>query len=81
MKKREIADKVSADVDSGLDRFDLEQEIMSCWNVLDDMKLTAKTESGVDVAVYMESLATVYDVKFHKLFDTFSTLVHEGKIV
>ena len=83
MKKRVIADAVSADVGSGLDRLDLEQQILNCWNIIDDIK--AVTENGVssseDLNEYMNALATLYNVKFNKLFDTFGILIEEGKIV
>jgi hypothetical protein len=83
MKKRVIADAVSADVGSGLDRFDLEQQILNCWNIIDDIK--AVTENGVSSSEglneYMNALTTMYNVKFNKLFDTFGILIEEGKIV
>jgi hypothetical protein len=83
MKKRVIADKVSADVGSGLDRFDLEQEIMSCWNIVDDIKAVTENEmlTGEDMTEYLNALTTVYTVKFSKMFDIFGILIEEGKIV
>jgi len=83
MKKRVIADAVSADVGSGLDRFDLEQQILNCSNIVDDIKAVTENEmlSGEDLNEYMNALATLYNVKFNKLFDTFVILIEEGKIV
>jgi len=83
MKKRVIADAVSADVGSGLDRFDLEQEIIQCWNIIDDIKMVTENEmlAGEDLNEYMNALTTLYNVKFNKLFDTFGILIEEGKIV
>ena len=83
MKKRVIADAVSADVGSGLDRFDLEQEILNCWNIIDDIKLVTENKmvTHEDLNEYMNALTTMYNVKFNKLFDTFSILIEEGKIV
>ena len=83
MKKRVIADAVSADVGSGLDRFDLEQQILNCWNITDDIKMVTENEmlSGQDLNEYMNALTTMYNVKFNKMFDTFSILIEEGKIV
>lgn len=83
MKKRVIADAVSADVGSGLDRFDLEQQILNCWNIIDDIKLVNESEmvTHEDLNEYMNALTTMYNVKFNKMFDTFSILIEEGKIV
>ena len=83
MKKRVIADAVSADVGSGLDRFDLEQQILNCWNITDDIKLVTENKmvTHEDLNEYMNALTTMYNVKFNKLFDTFSILIEEGKIV
>jgi hypothetical protein len=83
MKKRVIADAVSADVGSGLDRFDLEQEILNCWNIIDDIKLVTENKmvTHEDLNEYMNALTTMYNVKFNKLFDTFGILIEEGKIV
>jgi hypothetical protein len=78
-----IADAVSADVGSGLDRFDLEQEILNCWNIIDDIKLVTENKmvTHEDLNEYMNALTTMYNVKFNKMFDTFSILIEEGKIV
>ena len=83
MRKREIADAVSADVGSGLDRFDLEQQILNCWNIIDDIKLVTENKmvTHEDLNEYMNALTTVYNAKFNKMFDTFGILIEEGKIV
>ena len=83
MKKRVIADAVSADVGSGLDRFDLEHQILNCWNITDDIKAVTENEmlAGEELNEYMNALTTMYNVKFNKLFDTFGILIEEGKIV
>lgn len=54
------------------DRFDLEQQIMSCWGIVDD--LTAFVDGDAD-ANELRALATVYQRKFDTLFDTFSNMV------
>ena len=48
------------------DRFDLEQEILRCWNILEDMELLKDKPELVD------SLKEVYEAKFQRCFDTFS---------
>lgn len=45
-------------------RFDLEQEIMECWKLVDEVK-----EIDTELA---ESLNILYSMKFEKLWDTFT---------
>ena len=59
------------------DRFDFEQQLMACWNVVDDVKLLAKRDAG---PADFEALATVYHLKFEELFEQFETLIRERKI-
>ena len=59
------------------DRFDFEQGIMQCWNMVDDVKLLAKR--GAESADF-EALASVYQHKFEELFAQFEDGVHERKI-
>jgi hypothetical protein len=59
------------------DRFDFEQQIMSCWGMVDDVKLLAKR--GAESADF-EALSAVYHHKFEELFEQFETLVHERKL-
>lgn len=58
------------------DRFDLEQQIMDCWKITDDIPLLE--EQGANVAD-MTSLATVYEYKFQKLWNIFETMCREGQ--
>ena len=62
-----------------MDRFDLEQQIMQCWNVVEDITLLTKLE-GVKKEDY-QALARIYEIKFSSMFDTFSKLIEEEKIV
>ena len=72
------------------DRFDLEQQIMNCWNIIEDIKLLdknvleGKIEGGEmtndEISNYLLGLEAIYDLKFTQLFDTFSTLVNSRKI-
>jgi hypothetical protein len=48
------------------DRFDLEQEILRCWAILEDIELVRGQPELID------SLKAVYEAKFQKCFDTFS---------
>jgi hypothetical protein len=57
------------------DRFDLEQQILDCWKITDDLKLVAeKGEHAV------EAVATLYELKFEQLWSTFETMVHKRKM-
>lgn len=72
------------------DRFDLEQQIMNCWNIVPDIDLLhknvleGKTEGGAmttdEISNYLLGLQSVYELKFQQLFDTFSQLVKAQKI-
>lgn len=56
------------------DRFDLEQQIMDCWKITDDIPMMEA--QGANVAD-MTSLACVYEYKFKRLWDTFETIIAE----
>ena len=60
------------------DRFDLEQGIMQCWNMVDDVKLLAKRGA---TAADFDSVAQLYQHKFEELFAQFENGIHEGKIL
>jgi hypothetical protein len=57
------------------DRFDLEQQILDCWKITDDLRLVSvKGEQAV------EAVATLYELKFEQLWNTFESMVHERKM-
>jgi hypothetical protein len=67
------------------DRFDLEQHIMKCWNITEDIDLLNKNVlekdmSTDDISNFLLGLKTIYECKFAELFDDFSKLIEEGKI-
>jgi hypothetical protein len=69
--------------------FDLEQEIMGCWNVVDDLKLAheyicdhpefegMKAEHSDRIGNLLLGLETLYQIKFDKMFETFSVVCRE----
>jgi hypothetical protein len=59
------------------DRFDLEQQILDCWKITNDIPMM---ESQGAKTVDMTSLACVYEFKFKQLWDTFETMIAEGQI-
>ena len=59
------------------DRFDLEQQILQCWNITDDIKNYA-AESATSEE--FSALAQYYERKFDRLWNTFESMVHERKM-
>ena len=56
------------------DRFDLEQQILDCWKITDDI---AMMEAQGATTADMTSLACVYEYKFKRLWEIFEGMVHE----
>jgi len=59
------------------DRFDLEQQILDCWKITDDITLL---EAQGAIAADFTSLACVYEFKFKQLWQTFETLVKDKEL-
>ena len=56
--------------------FDLEQQLMDCWSILDDIKVLEeavldKEQSHNDTGNVLIGLEYLYQLKFEKLFATF----------
>ena len=60
------------------DRFDLEQEILECWKITSDIPLMEQLNAST---ADMTSLATVYEYKFQKLWNTFEKMCREHQFV
>jgi hypothetical protein len=56
------------------DRFDLEQQILDCWKITDDIPMMES--QGANVAD-MTSLSGVYEYKFKRLWEIFEQMVAE----
>lgn len=68
------------------DRFDLEQDIMKCWNITEDINLLyrnimEKDMSTDDIANALLGIKALYEMKFEEMFENFETLIHEKKII
>jgi hypothetical protein len=67
-----------------LDRFTLEDQIMQCWNVTDDIEMVYHTEGLYQDQDRMMNvllgLQELYNIRFQRMFDTFEKMVHERKI-
>jgi hypothetical protein len=57
-----------------MDRFDLEQQILDCWKITDDIPML---ESQGANAADMTSLACVYEYKFKRLWEIFEGMVNQ----
>ena len=65
-------------MENHVDRFTLESQIMNCWNVVEDLKMfTDRHENSPEI---MQALASIYQIKFEALWDTFEQLIAEGKV-
>lgn len=69
-----------------VDRFDLEQGILACWNMVDDVKILGEgvMDRGMsedELANFLIGLQAIYTLKFEKLFQTFETLIANKKIL
>lgn len=68
-------------------RFDLEQQIMECWNVTTDLKrvteylLDAPLEPGREdkIANMLMGMEALYEVKFDRCFRTFEKMLQEQR--
>lgn len=60
-------------------RFDLEQEIMDCWGVVEDINIVYEThgEDNDELANVLLGLKTLYQLKFERLFSTFEDCVKQ----
>ena len=69
--------------------FDLEQEIMKAWHVVDDAEMLYEyfgddpffkgmaAKHADEIMNCMLGLKTLYDKRFHRLFDTFERVAKE----
>jgi hypothetical protein len=65
------------------DRFDLEQQIMTCWSVTEDLDTIYKASDGMTKEQLQEaikSLILLYNIKFDTMFSTFCNLVNRKEI-
>lgn len=67
------------------DRFDLEQNIMKCWNVTEDIHLIyenvmEKEMTQDEIANALLGMHQLYEMKFNKLWDNFEKLIEEKKL-
>ena len=64
---------------AGKTRFDMEQEIMTAWQVLDDIKLLSAREGTTQED--WDALYRLYQIRFETLFETFEHCIKNGAIL
>ena len=57
----------------------MEQEIMTAWQVLDDIKMLSARE-GTDKEDW-DAVCRLYQIRFETLFETFEHLIRDGAIL
>lgn len=71
------------------DRFDLEQQIISCWYVVDDVRDIADSVSNWDslnpkhtdeIINLLLAVQHLYDMRFQKLFNIFENCIKDGDL-
>ena len=65
------------------DRFDLEQNIMQCWNVCDDIQLYLDMYDNMDEDQrmnYLIGLKQMYQLKFERTFGQFEKCISNRQI-
>lgn len=65
------------------ERFDLEQHILHCWNIAEDIDLIVKRlnrASTEDTRSSLEGLKALCNLRFEVLFELFENMVKEKQI-
>ena len=60
-------------------RFDMEQEIMQVWQVLDDIKLLSARDGTTKED--WDAVHRLYQIRFETLFETFEQLIKDRVIL
>lgn len=68
-----------------MNRFDLEQQIMNCWQVCEDIDAVyqvggTRVMTEDELANALLGLKTIYQLKFEILMQTFETMIRQGTI-
>ena len=58
------------------DRFDLEQAILSCWGITNDLRMAAGVEGNAEL---LNAIAVLYDARFNELFEILSTMIEKKR--
>jgi hypothetical protein len=69
-----------------MNRFELEQGILACWNIVDDIKalnrqmLDVREMTPDEISNYLLGLETIYQIKFEQTFATFEACIKDGSV-
>lgn len=68
-----------------MNRFDLEQQLQSCWGTKDDIDLLIDSiKSGLltknNIVKALTGISQLHELRSERAFDTFSNLIHSGVI-
>jgi hypothetical protein len=71
--------------EQSVSRFDLEEQIMECWQVTNDIRLLheAFNLNSATIGEFSDSLkglAALYEIKFNRMWNTFEGLISDRKI-
>ena len=73
------------------DRFDLEQDIMKCWNITEDLDMVLErlldspsfqgmpAELEDKIANILIGMKELYEMRFQNLWDTFELMLKQGQ--
>lgn len=70
-------------MDKAMTRFDLEQKILDCWGITDDLKTLRSNcdqMSQDQLENFLLGLETIYHYKFEECFQLFEQYLRETKI-
>lgn len=65
------------------DRFDLEQHLMTCWMVTDDLRDVIDISESCakeELITMLAGLRLLYLLRFERMFNCFETMVNEGDL-
>ena len=60
-------------------RFDMEQEIMQVWQVLDDIRMLSARENTTKED--WDAVTRLYQIRFETLFETFEHCIKTGTVL
>jgi hypothetical protein len=60
-------------------RFDMEQEIMQAWQVLDDIRMLSAKEGTTKED--WDAVTRLYNIRFETLFETFEQMIKDRIIL
>jgi len=73
------------------DRFVLEQNIMNCWEIIDDLQLLSEniiesdrynlsTEEEERLTRKLDGIKELYELRFDRMWDTFEEMIKHGQL-